>query len=206
MSPDVVQWFAANWAVLSSAPAVFIGLAAICGGLGYFVGTYFKNGEIAILERRVTDYESKLKVASPDEAKTQLDKLQGQLDALNKILGVTIGKPWPSLSPTEISDLSLKLATLPKHRVQYLNQLGKSLAQSIFEAFTKAGWLEVTLSDGGGNHLGIIAGAGKGMAGRVKGAIESTTRLKIALDKPNKPEWGDLIYLFVGINPPTEES
>jgi hypothetical protein len=79
----------------------------------------------------------------------------------------------------------------------------KSLAQSIFEAFTKAGWTGATLSDGGGNHLGIIAGAGKEMAGRIKEAIESTTKLKIALDKPDKPEWPDLIYLFVGINPPT---
>jgi hypothetical protein len=94
VSADAIEWFAKNWGVLSSAPAVFIGLAFICGGFGYVVGTYFKNGEIAILERRVADYENKLKVGSPDEAKTQLDRLQGQLDALNKILGVTIGEPW----------------------------------------------------------------------------------------------------------------
>jgi hypothetical protein len=87
----------------------------------------------------------------------------------------------------------------------YLNQLGKSLAQSIFEAFTQAGWTGVTLSDGGGNHLGITAGAGKEMAGRIKEALESTTRLKVALDKPERPEWGDLIYLFVGINSPTQK-
>jgi hypothetical protein len=207
MSLDLVDWVTKNWTVFSSAPGAFIGVAIVAAGLAYAAGTYFKNGEIAILERRVAEYESKLKVGSPDEAKTQLDQLQGQLDALNKILGVTIGRPWEPLSAAEISDLSLKLGTLSKHRVQlmYLNQLGKSLAQSIFEAFTKAGWTEVTLSDGGGNHLGIIAGAGKEMAGRIKDAIEATTKLKVTLDKPDKPEWGNLIYLFVGINPPSEK-
>lgn len=205
MSPDTVDWFSKNWAVLMSAPAVFAGLAVIAIGFGYLVGTYFKNGEISILERRVAEYESKLKVASPDEAKTQLDRLQGELTALNNILGVTIGKPWDPLTSQEIADLSVKLMALPKHRVQlmYLNQLGKPLAESIFQAFTKAGWSGATLSDGGGNHLGIIAGAGTNMAGAIKNAIESTTKLKVSLDKPNVPEFGDLIYLFVGINQST---
>jgi hypothetical protein len=207
MSPDVADWFTKNWTVLSSAPTVFIGLAIIAAGFGYLVGTYFKNGEISILERRVAEYESKLKVGSPDEAKTQLDRLQGELAALNKHLGVTIGRPWEPLTAPEIADLSSKLAALPKHRVQlmYQNQLGKSLAESIFQAFTKAGWTGATLSDGGGSHLGIIAGPGASMSGRIKDAIESTTKLKVSLDKPKMTEWGDLIYLFVGINPPTEK-
>ena len=177
----------------------------IAAGVGYTFGTYFKNGEIAILERRVAEYESKLKVASPDEAKTQLDRLQGELIALNKILGVTIGRPWDPLTTKEIDDLAAKLAAFPKHRVQimYLNQLGKSLAETLFQAFSKAGWSGATLSDGGGNHLGIIAGAGATNAATIKQAIESTTKLKVSLDKPDTAEWGDLIYLFVGINSST---
>jgi hypothetical protein len=207
MSPDIAEWFTKNWTVLSSAPAAFGGLAIIALGLGYLAGTYFKNGEIAILERRVAEYEGKLKVGSPDEAKTRLDRLQGEVIALNKILGVTVGRHWDPLTDQEITDLSAKLTILPRHRVQlmYLNQLGKPLAETIFRAFTKANWSGVTLSDGGENHLGIIAGAGANMAGRIKTAIESTTSLKVTLDKPNTPEWGDLIYLFVGINPPTQD-
>jgi hypothetical protein len=169
MSPDMVEWFSKNWAVLVSAPAVFASLTIIGLVFGYAVGTYFKNGEIAILERRIAEYESKLKVASPDEAKTQIDRLQGELTALNKILGVTVGKPWDPLTPQEIADLSAKLHALPKHRVQlmYVNQLGKPLAETIFQAFTQAGWTGATLSDGGGNHLGIIAGPGANMAGAI---------------------------------------
>jgi hypothetical protein len=208
MSPEIVDWFTKNWVTLSSAPAAFISLVVIAAGFGYVVGTYFKNGEIAILERRVAEYESKLKVGSPDEAKSQLDRLQGELIALNKILGVTIGRPWDPLTTQEVADLSMKLGEIPRHRVQlmYLNQLGKPLAESIFKAFSKAGWTEATLSDGGGNHLGITAGAGANKAAAIKRAIESTTRLKVSLDKPDTPEWGDLIYLFVGINPPNENS
>jgi hypothetical protein len=206
MSPEVADWLMKNWTVLSSAPGVFGGLVIIALGVGYLVGTYFKNGEIAILERRVAEYEGKLKVGSPDEARTQIDRLKGEIVALNKILGVTVGKPWEPLTDQEIGDLSAKLSDLPQHRVQlmYLNQLGKPLAETIFRAFLKAGWSEVTISDGGGNHLGIIAGAGTKMAARIKDALESTTRLKVTLDKPDKPEWGDLIYLFVGINQPVD--
>jgi hypothetical protein len=202
MSSETVEWFSKNWSVLTSAPWVFVTFAVIALGMGYMFGTWFKNGEISILERRVAEYEKK--VGSPDEAKTKIDRLEGELAGLNKILGVTVGQPWTPLSSQEIADLSVKLIALPKHRIQlmYLNQLGKGLAETLFQAFTRAGWSGVTLSDGGGNHLGIIAGAGTNMAGSIKAAIESTTKLKISLDKPNAAEFGDLIYLFVGINPP----
>jgi hypothetical protein len=201
MSPETIEWFSKNWPVLTSAPWVFAALAVIAAGIGYTFGTWFKNGEISILERRVAEYEKK--VGSPDEAKTKIDRLEGELAGLNKILGVTVGQPWAPLSSQEIADLSVKLMAVPKCRVQlmYLNQLGKGLAETLFQAFTKAGWSGVTLSDGGGNHLGIIAGAGSNMAGSIKAAIESTTTLKVSLDKPNQPEW-DMVYLFVGINPP----
>jgi hypothetical protein len=58
------------------------------------------------------------------------------------------------------------------------------------------------LSDGGGNHLGIIVGPGADKAGAMKSAIEGATRLKVSVDKPNVPEIGDLVYLFIGINQP----
>jgi hypothetical protein len=86
----------------------------------------------------------------------------------------------------------------------YLSQLGKPLAETIHQAFIKAGWDGTTLSDGGGNHLGIIVGPGRQKATALKNAIESATRLKISVDKPDKPEISDLVYLFVGINSPAE--
>jgi hypothetical protein len=197
-----VEWLQKNWDVLASAPFVFAGCVVGSFGVAFAVISYFKNSEITILERRVTEYESKLKVGSPDEAKTKLDRLEGEIVGVNRVLSLTVGKLWAPLTAQEIIDLSAKLSTLPQYRVQimYLNQLGKDLAQSIFDAFTKAGWAGVTLGDGGGSHLGIIAGPGAGKATLMKSAIESSTRLKVTVDKPTSPEIGDLIYLFVGID------
>lgn len=204
MPIDPFSWIEKNWQLFLSAPAAFGGLAAIMLGTGYAIGTYFKNGEIAILERRIAEYESKLKVGSPEEAKTQVDQLRGELAALNKILGITVGTTWDPLNSQEISDLSIKLRGMPKHRVQimYLNQLGRQLAETLHQAFVKAEWVGATVSPGGGSHLGIIAGAGADKAASLKNAIEATTRFRVILDKPEVPEWGDLVYLFVGINPP----
>jgi hypothetical protein len=201
MSPETVKWFSENWAALTVAPWVFVTLAVLMLACGYVVGTWFKNGEISILDRRIAEYESKLKVGSPDEAKTKLDHLQGELAGMNKVLSVTVGKQWDALSAGEIAALAEKLKSMTEYRVQvmYLNRLGKPLAETIFEAFGKAGWTTAVLSDGGGSHLGIVVGSGSGKAGAMKAAIESSTRLKVTVDKPNGQEY-DSIYLFVGIN------
>jgi hypothetical protein len=203
MSPETVEWFSKNWSVLTSAPWVFVTFAVVAVGIGYIFGTWFKNGEISILERRIAEYEKK--VGTPDEAKSKIDHLEGELAGLNKVLGVTVGTIWKPLTPQEIADLSLKLTQIPKHRVQlmYQNQLGKPLADTLNEAFVKAGWSDqVKYTDGGGTHFGIIAGPGASKAKVLKDAIESTTKLRISLDKPNEDWGGDLVYLFVGINAP----
>ena len=83
MSTDPVDWLSKNWAVLSSAPWVFATLAVVSAALGYTFGTWFKNGEISILERRIAEnerqlaeYRDKLKVGSPDEAMQKLAELE----------------------------------------------------------------------------------------------------------------------------------
>ena len=100
--------------------------------------------------------------ASLDDARSRIDRLEGELARLNKVLGVTVGTAWAPLTSQEISDLRLALRNIPKHRVQlmYVNQLGKSLAETLREAFVKADWSDIMFSDGGGNHFSIIAGPG----------------------------------------------
>lgn len=196
-----LEWLQKNWEVLASAPFVF--LACVVGSflLAFAVVSYFKNSEITILERRVSEYESKLKVASPDEAKSKVDRLEGEIAGVNRVLNLTIGKQWDPLGPEEIADLSGKLTTIPRMRVQlmYQNQLGKDLAQSVFDAFQKAGWSDVTLSDGGGSTVGIIAGPGANQATAIKAVFEGSTKLKIQVDKPTAPEMPSFIYLLIGI-------
>lgn len=103
---------------------------------------------------------------------------------------------------SRISALNSGIFRNTAYNLMYLNQLGKPLAETLYQAFIKAGWSDfVTFMDGGGNHLGIIAGPGANKAGALKAAIESTTRLRVSVDKPDQPEATNFVYLFVGINP-----
>jgi hypothetical protein len=198
------------WALIVANPLPFVAVAVLVGGFMWSVASIYFSGQIAtakaqaeLAERQRDDFKNKLAVSSPDEAKTKVDRLEGELAGLNKIISVTVGYAWKPLTERQIDDLSDRLSKLQKHRVQimYVNQLGKNLAQSIYQAFQKAGWNGATLSDGGGAHLGIIAGPGANKAGLLKDAIEAATPAKVELDKPTIPEWGDLVYLFVGTNP-----
>lgn len=197
------------WPVISANPVPFILFAVVIGGFMWLVASLYYAGQVStakaqaeLAEKQRDEFKSKLSVSSPDEARSKVDKLEGELAGLNRIISVTIGYDWQPLSNIQIDELAAKLATLSKHRVQimYGNQLGKDLARSFYKAFEKAGWDGVTFSDGGGAHLGIIAGPGANKAGLLKQAIESTTPYKIELDKPTTTELGDLVYLFVGTN------
>lgn len=197
------------WPVISANPVPFILFAIVIGGFMWFVASLYYSGQVTsakaqaeLAERQRDEFKSKLAVASPDEAKTKVDRLEGELTGLNRIISVTVGYDWLPLTDIQINDLANRLGKIEKHRVQlmYVNQLGKDLAQSFYKAFEKAGWTDVMFSSGGGAHLGIIAGPGAGKAGLLKEAIEGTTQYKIELDKPTVQEPIG-IYLFVGTNP-----
>jgi hypothetical protein len=198
-----------NWALVATNPLPFFALVVVVAGFMWTIASIYYSGQVAtakgeatLAEKQRDDFKSKLSVSSPDEAKAKVDRLEGELAGLNRIISVTIGYPWKPLTEQQISELSQRLVQLQKHRVQimYANQLGKDLAQSFYRAFQKAGWEGATFSDGGGAHLGIIAGAGANKAGLLKQAIEGATPFKVDLDKPTTPEFGDLVYLFVGTN------
>lgn len=198
-----------NWALIAANPIPFIALTVLVGAFIWTVASLYYSGQIAtakgeasLAEKQRDDFKNKLAVSTPEEAKSKVDRLEGELTGLNRIISVTIGYPWKPLTEQQITDLAQRLTQIPKHRVQimYLNQLGKDLAQTFYRAFQKAQWDGATLSDGGGSHLGIISGAGSNKAGALKAAIEATTPYKIDLDKPAAPEFGDLVYLFVGTN------
>ncbi|ABE38935.1 hypothetical protein RPD_1699 [Rhodopseudomonas palustris BisB5] len=206
----MMEFLEKNWALVAANPLPFIVLFCVStSGAWLLAYSYFSDRLAAARERtelavsQRDEFRSKLAVSNPDEAKTKIDRLEGEVAGLNRIFAVTIGHPWKPLADREVDDLANRLAGIEKHRVQimYMNQLGKDLAQSFFKAFQKAGWTGATLSGGGGVHSGIIAGAGANKAGQLKTAIEASTPYKIELDKPTVEEWGDVVYLFVGLNP-----
>jgi hypothetical protein len=155
-----------------------------------------KNAQIELQDRQLADYRDKLKGASPEEAKAKID-------ALESTIRTTIGSRWKPLTQDESARLTAAVAPLPKRRIQvmYGNQLGKDLAQSIADAFTKAGWTEVIFSEGGGLGIGVSTGRGNGMALTLKRAIETATKFKVASFGPDEPDVPSIVFVGVGINP-----
>ncbi len=190
-------------AVIANAPIPFAVLVIVVAGLiwaatnwSYSSVLASKNAQIELQDRQLADYKQKLGGATPEEAKAKID-------ALEKTIHLTIGSRWQPLTQTESDRLTAAVAPLPKRRIQvmYANQLGKDLAQSIADAFTKAGWTEVIFSEGGGLGIGIGTGRGNGMALTVKQAIESSTKFKVSSFGPDETDSPGFAFVSVGINP-----
>ena len=194
----------------AEAPALYLASAVTIAVVVWALCKIYYSGQVTTLRERLSlaedqrdEFKNKLSVSSPDEARAKVDKLEGELAGMNRIIAVTVGYHWTQRTDTEVNELAGKLSSIPKHRVliMYGTELGRELAQSLYRAFQKAGWEGATFSDGSGAHLGIIAGPGASRAGLIKQAIEATTRYKIDLDKPTNSDSGNVIYLFVGTNP-----
>ena len=124
-------------------------------------------------------------------------------DALERMVALTIGSRWTPLNETEIAALSTRLTEIPKIRVQimYENALGKELAQSFYEAFKLAERGGAALGIGSGLGYGVTIGQGSGTATiALKSAIEATSQVKVAIVRPDQPQWPGVVFLAVGIN------
>jgi hypothetical protein len=124
-------------------------------------------------------------------------------DALERMVALTIGSRWTPLNEAEIAALSTRLADIPKIRVQimYENALGKELAESFYEAFKLAEWGGAALGIGSGLGHGVTIGQGSGTATiTLKSAIEATSQLKVAIVRPDQPQWPGVVFLAVGVN------
>jgi hypothetical protein len=202
--PEWLSNIAQEWTVIQSAPLSFVTVSAIAAVVIWFIvnGIYSirlanKDGEISLLMRQRDDYKDKLGGASPDQAKAKID-------ALEKRIALTIGSHWMPLTGDEGARLTAALGVLEKRRIQvmYVNQLGKELAQSIADAFTRAGWKDMHFSEGGGLGIGISTGRGNGMAFKLKDAIEASTRFKkVESYGPDEADPRSSVFVGVGINP-----
>lgn len=194
-----------EWPTLSAAPwsAVIIAVisASISASVTFGIAKLFYGGTLSTLRERLQLFQDRLQGASPDEAKAKIEYLQRTIQDLQGTIKSTIGAKWEPLTNDEIISLSAKVNALEKRRIQimYGNQLGKDLAQSISDAFTKAGW-PVVFSEGGGLGIGVSTGPGNRMAYTLKQAIEATTKLKVVLVRPEELDNPGIVFVAVGIN------
>jgi len=208
------EWFKNildQWAVVVAAPVPFMTvsiaiLIAVSIGASFLYSTRLSNkdGEISLLTRQRDDYRDKLGGASPDQAKAKIE-------ALERTVNLTIGSKWDALTRGEIAALSARLSAIVpalarsvRVQIMYENALGKDLARSFYEAFQTSQWSGATFGPGGGLGPGITTGQGSGAALALKEAIETTSRHKVEVLRPEQPEWPQLIFLAVGINDPVD--
>jgi hypothetical protein len=193
--PDWIVKLLQEWPMVAAAPIPFaIALVGIAAVILLAAGWSYRRVRSKRADRRLLDGGDRPGTATAKENST---------DALERMVALTIGSRWPPLNEAEIAALSTRLADIPKIRVQimYENALGKELAQSFYEAFKLAEWGGAALGIGSGLGHGVTIGQGSGTATiALKSAIEATSQLKVAIVRPDQPQWPGVVFLAVGVN------
>ena len=193
--PDWIAKVLQEWPLVAAAPIPFaIAFVGIAAAILLAVGWSYRRVLGRRADRRLSDQGER-----PDRTSAAEEKS----DALERMVALTIGSRWTPLNETEIAALSTRLTEIKKTRVQimYENALGKELAQSFYEAFKLAEWGGAALGIGSGLGHGVTIGQGSGTATiALKSAIEAASRLKVAIVRPDQPQWPGVVFLAVGVN------
>ena len=194
--PDWIAKLLQAWALVPAVPIPFaIAFVSIAAAISLAVGWSYYRGVLGKrADRRLSNHGDRPGRATAEEENT---------DALERMVALTIGSRWTPLNEAEIAALSTRLTDIPKIRVQimYENALGKELAQSFYEAFKLAEWGGAALGIGSGLGHGVTIGQGSGTATiALKSAIEATSQLKVAIVRPDQPQWPGVVFLAVGVN------
>ena len=193
--PERLAELLQEWAGAAGVPVPFaVALVGIAAAILLAVGWSCRRALRKRAERRRSDHRDRPGRATAEEENT---------DVLERMVALTIGSRWTPLNEAEITALSARLTDIPKIRVQimYENALGKELAQSFYEAFKLAEWGGAALGIGSGLGHGVTIGQGSGTATiALKSAIEATSQVKVAIVRPDQPQWPGVVFLAVGIN------
>ena len=193
--PERLAELLQEWALAAGVPIPFaVAFVGIAAAILLAVGWSCRGVLRKRADPRRSDHRDRSGRATVEEENT---------DALDRMVALTIGSRWAPLSEAEIVALSTRLADIPKIRVQimYENALGKELAQSFYEAFKLAEWGGAALGIGSGLGHGVTIGQGSGTATiALKSAIEATSQVKVAIVRPDKPQWPGVVFLAVGVN------
>jgi hypothetical protein len=193
--PDWIAKLLQAWALVPAVPIPFaIAFVSIAAAISLAVVWSYRGVLSKRADRRLSNHGD-----GPGRATAEKENT----DALERMVASTIGSRWTPLNEAEIAALSTRLTDIPKIRVQimYENALGKELAQSFYEAFKLAEWGGAALGIGSGLGHGVTIGQGSGTATiALKSAIETTSQVKVAIVRPDQPQWPGVVFLAVGIN------
>ncbi|MGO6835034.1 hypothetical protein ACCS87_02735 [Rhizobium ruizarguesonis] len=124
-----------NWAVISQAPFVVGGLLLAAAAAGFSVGRFFLSEKVANLESRlasrdetIANYREKLAGATPDEARSKIDELEGRLSALEpKILSADQLATFSAIVGIKTGSAAVVVDLAAANRQQLARQLERSL-------------------------------------------------------------------------------
>jgi hypothetical protein len=193
--PDWIAKLLQAWALVPAVPIPFaIAFVSIAAAISLAVVWSYRGVLSKRADRRLSNHGD-----GPGRATAEKENT----DALERMVASTIGSRWTPLNEAEIAALSTRLTDIPKIRVQimYENALGKELAQSFYEAFKLAEWGGAALGIGSGLGHGVTIGQGSGTATiALKSAIETTSQVKVAIVRPDQPQWPGVVFFAGGIN------
>lgn len=119
-------------------------------------------------------------------------------------LETVIGDRWDPLDAEQVETLRTALLAIPlkgKVHVMYQTALGKSLAQSIANAFRAAQW-DVNFSTGSGFEVGVEFGRGE-QSKDLKKALSSVIDTELLVGRgTDEPNPSNFFFVGVGSRPP----
>ncbi|MFF0919109.1 hypothetical protein ACFYE8_05330 [Rhizobium leguminosarum] len=124
-----------NWAVISQAPFVVVGLLLATAVAAFSVGRFFLSEKVANLESRlatkdetIANYREKLAGATPDEARSKIDELERRLSALEpSILSASQSAMFSAIVGTKPGSVQVVVDLASANRQQLARQLERSL-------------------------------------------------------------------------------
>ena len=135
MLEQLVQSVADQARLVAQAPVAFaVGILL----LGAIIWATLRRRYAKMIEHRndiIALYKARLNGASPDQARTRMESLEGQVVSLKN-------REWPKLAPAAVADFENILASQGSHVVSVVPQDRDSvfLARDLVDAFNRIGW------------------------------------------------------------------
>ncbi|TBY73369.1 hypothetical protein E0H51_23905 [Rhizobium leguminosarum bv. viciae] len=124
-----------NWAVISQAPFGVVSLLLVIATAAFSAGRFFLSEKVANLESRlaakdetIANYREKLAGATPDEARSKIDELEGRLLALEpRLLSADQLAMFSAIVGTKPGSAQVVVDLASANRQQLARQLERSL-------------------------------------------------------------------------------
>ena len=135
MFEQFVQYVLDEARLIAEVPLVFGAAVLFLGAIMWAALRWRYSATIEHRNRIIALYKARLDGATPDQAKSKMDSLEGQVLSLKN-------REWPKLTPAAVTDFERVLASQGSHVVSVLPQDRDSvfLARDLVDAFKRIGW------------------------------------------------------------------